>query len=272
MVLTSRVRPLMHESNSASLGFWDLENHCFEVDVLKQFGVKEEILPQTTSEITSLGCYRDIPVLIALGDNQASVLGSVGLNTNTVLVNMGTGAQVSMISKDYKQEAMVETRPYLHGSYLLVGASLCGGRAYAILENFFRQYVKEATGIDMNHYEVMERIAKPSTLNVSTTFNGTRKDAAVLGSITHISEENFSAGELIYSWMQGMIKELFDLYQAMDLEATALMVSGNGMRKNQTLQKITSDMFGLDTNICPYTQEAAVGAALSYKYVTYSRV
>lgn len=44
------------------------------------------------------------------------------------------------------------------------------------------------------------------------------------------------------------------------------MVSGNGMRKNQTLQKITSEMFGLDVNICPYTQEAAVGAALSYNY------
>lgn len=266
MLLTNRKTPLCHESNSASLGFWDLEKHCFEVEILKQFGVNESMLPQTTSNIVPLGKYQNIPVLIALGDNQASVLGSIGTNNETVLVNMGTGGQVSMVSKDYKQCAGLETRPFIQGDYLVVGASLCGGRAYAILENFFRQYVKEATGIDMNQYEVMERIAKKTELSVSTTFNGTRLNPNQLGEITNISEANFTPGDLVYGLMHGMILELFEMYQFMNIPASSLMVSGNGMRKNQTLQKITAQMFGLPLTLSKYEQEAACGAALSYLY------
>ena len=43
----------------------------------------------------------------------------------------------------------IEARPFLGGKYLLVGASLCGGKAYALLENFFRSFMKEATGQDI---------------------------------------------------------------------------------------------------------------------------
>ena len=77
--------------------------------------------------------YKDIPVTVAIGDNQASFLGAAGSENNTLLVNMGTGGQISVLTDQYFETEGIEARPFLGGKYLLVGASLCGGKAYALL-------------------------------------------------------------------------------------------------------------------------------------------
>ena len=57
--------------------------------------------------------------------------------TAEMLVNVGTGSQFSVFTPHYLQADGLETRPMPGGGYLLAGASLCGGRAYALLEQFF---------------------------------------------------------------------------------------------------------------------------------------
>ena len=71
-----------------------------------------------------------------IGDNQASFLRSVRDKTAEMLVNVGTGSQFSVFTPHYLQADGLETRPMPGGGYLLAGASLCGGRAYALLEQF----------------------------------------------------------------------------------------------------------------------------------------
>ena len=56
-----------------------------------------------------------------------------------MLVNVGTGSQFSVFSERCMQAEGLETRPMPGGGWLLVGASLCGGRAYALLAEFFAQ-------------------------------------------------------------------------------------------------------------------------------------
>lgn len=274
MILTSRKTPLMHITNSASLGFWDIEKGCFETDVLKKFGIEETFLPKVTHDIVSLGTYNDICVLVALGDNQASFLSTVGNNTDAVLVNMGTGGQVSMLVDKYVNIEGIETRPFIENKYLLVGASLCGGRAYAILENFFRKYVFAATGKDISQYETMEALASSVTgtsLNVCTTLKGTRTHPTQLGSIENMSEDNFLPEMLIYGFMQGMIDELYEMYikmlKAKTVKISTLMASGNAIRKNKVLRKICEDTFLLPSRLTKYEEEAACGAAMSYFYI-----
>lgn len=43
-----------------------------------------------------------------------------------LLVNMGTGGQISVLSGQYFSGDGIEARPFLNGKYLLAGASLCG--------------------------------------------------------------------------------------------------------------------------------------------------
>ena len=273
MLLTGNKKPITHVSNGASLGFWDIENNCFELDILEKFGIDSCILPDIKENIECLGDYHHIPVYIALGDNQASFLSAVGDKDDTVLLNMGTGGQVSLLANSYVNKEGIETRPFINGKYLLVGASLCGGRAYAILENFLRQYVKAATGLDQSQYDVMETLAKKVSDNqliVTTTLKGTRAQPEKLGSIEMISEDNFLPEYLIYGFMEGMIQELYDMYMKMldinQVKIENLMLSGNALRKNQVLRHISEKKFSLPSQLGIYQEEAAVGAAMSYYY------
>ena len=117
-------------------------------------------LPEICEDMEVLGMYKDIPVTVAIGDNQASFLGAAGSENNTLLVNMGTGGQISVLTDQYFETEGIEARPFLGGKYLLVGASLCGGKAYALLENFFRSFMKEAIGQDIPLYEILGRTCR----------------------------------------------------------------------------------------------------------------
>ena len=277
MVLTGRKQPLVHTSNAASFGFFDVKNGCFQEDKVAVVWLDSAVLPAVTDRMEILGSYQGIPVTAAIGDNQASFLGAVGDKENTVLLNMGTGGQISVMSTEYFETSGIEARPFLDGKYLLVGASLCGGRAYAILEKFFREYLRAAeSGEPKVQYSIMEVLARKgkaaftscgAPLAVDTAFSGTREEPDRRGSITGISEENFTPEALTYGVLHGMAKELYDLYRKIDagckISVSHLIGSGNGLRKNPVLVEIFEDMFGTGLELSSYEEEAACGAAKS---------
>ena len=182
------------------------------------------------------------------------------------------GGQISVLSDQLFSGEGIEARPFVNGKYLLVGASLCGGRAYATLEKFFRRFMKRATGNDEPLYGLLEEMAREGKeqsdkMEVSTQFDGTRSNPDIRGGIKNLSEENFTPEGLTYGVLHGMIKELYDMYQiiykATGIEVNHLVASGNGLRKNQVLQKISSEMFGAELSLAIYQEEAACGAAVS---------
>ncbi|MBQ0066398.1 MAG: hypothetical protein KBT48_11605 [Firmicutes bacterium] len=266
MVLTGKITPLVHTSNAASFGFWKIEENQFDLDALEHLKIDTSLLPKFTSNIEILGKYKGIPVTCAIGDNQASFLGALK-DDSFVLLNMGTGGQISVKSNTICQGNGIETRPYLNQEYLLVASSLCGGRAYAILENFFRSIFKDATGNESSQYEWMEKVAQENGMKVQTTFSGTRNEPNKTGSIQNITEDNFTPGALIYGVLEGMVQELYDYYVQMPIQAKHLVLSGNGFRKNTLLCTIASQMFMASYSLSENEEEAACGAAKLILYV-----
>lgn len=272
MKLADRAAPVVHASNAASLGFFDGSKCAFRQDIIEKMGMNSRMLPEITDEFEILGQYKGIPVTVVLGDNQASFLGSVGFQENTILLNMGTGGQISILSDQLFEENGIEARPFAKGKYLLVGASLCGGRAYAVLEKFFRNFYIQAGGEDKALYEVLEKLARAGmqcvdSMKVTTLFNGTRVDPSLRGSIINLSENNFTPEGMTYGVLHGMVKELYDMYQLIyqktGIKAMHLVASGNGLRKNKVLQEISSKMFEAELSLAIYQEEAACGAAIS---------
>lgn len=121
-------QPILHLSNAASLGRYDLKNNKFNYNYTAK----------VTSDYRIAGQYGKIPVSIAVGDNQASVFSTLA-DENDVLVNIGTGSQISVVSNKILNSSDIETRPYFDEKYLLVGAALCGGRAYSVLKSFYSE-------------------------------------------------------------------------------------------------------------------------------------
>jgi len=270
MYLSGRTVPVTDPTDAASLGLYDLQHHRFDPEALEKAGIDTGILPEIAAN-PCLGCGElGIPVYNAIGDNQASFLGAANGRTDVLLINMGTGGQISVFSPDYLETETLETRPFPDGGWLLVGASLCGGRSYALLETFFRETVKMVTGEDVTAYEAMDRAlesAAPEDIPiVSTLFQGTRKDPSLRGSITGLTSDNFTPVHLIHGLMQGMANELYNMYKgylAKGGKAPAAMIgSGNGLRKNKHLCRIFEEIFGCPLSLSPYQEEAACGAAI----------
>lgn len=270
MALTGRVSPLVHISQAMGMGFYDYQTKSFMTDVIVAGGADSGLLPQITEDLVSLGLYQGIPVSVSIGDNQASFLGSVRDGENTILVNVGTGSQISVLSNAYCDGPGIEVRPITGDLYLLVGSAICGGSAFAALEKFFREYAVAAGAPDTVQYDIMKRLAKQQAdqgWKIKTTFSGTRECPDETGSIHGINVTNFHPASMIRGVLYGMAEELHELYKVMEENAgirkSRLLASGNGIRRNTLLQDIMQECFGMPIEVEKNEEEAAVGAAIS---------
>lgn len=286
MKLTGRKKPLMTASDAASFGCFDVETMCFDAAALKRAGIDASVLPECTADFTLVGSTAEkIPVAAAIGDNQASVIGALRSMEKSLLINIGTSSQVSMclplpeakMRKEMQRKlqlAGIELRPVCGDLFLLVGAGLCGGRAYALLERFFARTVELMTGKAPENqlYEQMnallaERGLEDGDLKIDTRFCGTRMDPERRGGITGLGETNFKPEEFTFGVLRGMAEELDTFYQEMRKDGAGapeyLIGSGNAVRSNPYLQKIFEKLFGMELQIPCHREEAAYGAAMA---------
>ena len=243
MKLCGRQTPVMDASNAAGLGFFDAEKRTFNQTVLRSIGIDPAFLPGLTEDRFIGICRSRARVAAAIGDNQASFLSAVRDREHEMLVNVGTGSQFSVFSSRCMTVPGLETRPMPGGGWLLAGAALCGGRAYALLADFFAQTAR-MMGMDTNApYAAMEGLLKSAgrpedVPTVLPLFEGTRQDSMQTGSITGLTAENFTPLHLIYGMMDGMAHELHQMYQAYRAAggtAKKLIGSGGGLRNNRFL-------------------------------------
>ncbi len=273
MVLANATRPILHPSDAASFGLYDLHINQFDAKAIEKVGMEPRFFPEVQDGYQMLGkTAQGIPVSIAIGDNQASVLGSVSDMENSILVNVGTGSQISCIVKGLPENCDMDCRPLVDGLYLLAGSSLCGGRAYAILEKFLRETAMLVTGLEIDSaYSAMNQamenyVASEQQLIVDTKFSGTRQEPNRRGSINNIDISNLTMPNLCDGVMNGMVGELFDLYQKMqsflNQQPTKMVGSGNGIRLNTHLAERFVKTFRMSLSIPLHKEEAAFGAAL----------
>lgn len=256
MRLCGNKKPLMHITNAASLGCFDVVNNKFTHACSR--------LPEVTDSFECVGKYKGIPVCVAVGDNQASFIGSVR-EPEDALVNIGTGAQISWLT-DRTENDFAEIRPFDGKRYLAAGCALCGGRAFAMVEKLFRSAVIEAGGECKSFYPVLDRLLSEkegTTLSADCRFCGTRKNPSLRGGVYGISEENFTIADIALAVLDGMTTELYDMFASSGEKIGGLVCSGNGVRKNPALKKVISRTFDTDTKMPLYEEEAAYGAALA---------
>lgn len=257
MKLCGLKKPLVHITNAASLGCFDIGNNRFTHDNPR--------LPDVTAEFKSAGEYNGIPVCVALGDNQASFIGSVA-DSDNALINVGTGSQISWLTETTEKIDGVEIRPFDGKRYLAAGCALCGGRAFAMVEKLFREIANLAGPNLDSFYPQIDGILENKTetsLDADCRFCGTRNDPSVRGSIINISENNFTAADIVLAVLNGMTDELYQMYKNGGKSAKELVCSGNGIRKNAALRRVVSGMFGCKTKIPFYAEEASYGASLA---------
>lgn len=263
-------RPLIHPSDAASLGLFDISLGQFDTQAIEVAGMELAVFPEVSANATAQTSY-GFPVAIAIGDNQACFHGSVRDPEKSALVNVGTGSQISCWTATHDPMSTVETRPHVDSCYLLSGSPLCGGRSYALLKTFFQTFLEEAGFATDQVYSVMNRLAESyasleNPLEVQTSFCGSRQDPSLRGSILNIGTDNFTPAHLTVGFLQGCVNELHETYlqilPLLESPPLYLVGSGNGLRKNVVLQKLFEKTFQMQLLIPCHMEEASYGAAL----------
>lgn len=277
-------QPVTDSTNAASAGLFDVMAGAWNDELIVSLGLHATHLPSvqpscqavgnlTESAAARTGLPVGLPVTNGCGDNQASFAGSVADYERSVLVNIGTGAQISAFTEQPLLGQGLDLRPALGSSFLLVGATLCGGHSYQILRDFFCQAGRDIFGLaDMpDIYDVLNQVASEvppgaDGLHCEPLFTGSRQQPEQRAIWRGMSETNFTPGHMARALLEGLAEQIRMLYERMQQAGLGdhdlLVGSGNAIRKNQLLADILSASFDLPLQMTTYTEEAAVGAAL----------
>jgi sedoheptulokinase len=249
---------------------------------MENVGINTSFLPELKPSGSLVGHYRgNIPVYSAIGDNQASFIGAVNDIPHSVHITIGTSSQISVYSDNHVSvPPPLDIRPFPGGGYLVVGAALCGGQAFAVLKSFFETSLK-FFGVNPSElpdlYERMTAISfrnSDNRLVVETLFNGTRSEPCKRGSISNISASNFTPENLISGFLKGISSELHDFFlkipEKTRKDKTILVGAGNGISKNPLLIKILEEQFNCQLMLSQHAEEAALGVCV-FLVINYSR-
>jgi len=245
-------------THAASWGLLDAASGQWDAASVERLSIPASALPEIRPSGTEIGRItpeaaaelslpEEVRVCAPVGDNQASVIGAAGLATDAAVLNLGTGGQISVPCPDYKFIPPLETRPMPMGGYILVGASLCGGWAYAYLNRFFRDVVKQTAGLDLPEEHVYARMNDLAAsapegsegLTADTRFSGTRGDPDIRGGFEGIDRENLTAANFTRAVIEGMVRELADLARRAGLGGLShIIAGGNAARRNPLVVQV----------------------------------
>jgi len=218
-----------------------------------------------------IGLPHGLPVAVALGDNQASFIGSVAAPHDSVLVNIGTGGQVSALVDGFLRLPAVDTRAFPGSGYLLVGAGSSGGATLGYLHSLVLAIGREVFGVERHEvYDALLALAHRSQPGADGVrfvphLAGTRIDPAATASWSGLTAANLTLGNLARALIEGIAADAYAFWQRMAPVAglrRTLVGAGNGLTRNAVLCGALETAFGLPLTLSHRAEAAARGAAL----------
>ena len=188
--------PVMHTTDAAAHGLYNVKKMEWDLDVIRALGLEHLKFPEVTSNISPIGISDDFacPVFVAVGDQQASLLGA-SLKTNEISLNIATGSQVSRISNGDLEGT--QTRPYFDGQLLTTVTHIPAGRALNVLVGLVTELSEVSTD---EAWDVISSLATQEQLfPLSVDLSFFPSITGNKGKIENIMETNFTVGNLFHS-------------------------------------------------------------------------
>ncbi|MEW4526527.1 FGGY family carbohydrate kinase [Maioricimonas sp. JC845] len=271
-------------TNAASTGVYDFENDCWSEPLLAAGGIRAELLPPVRESGEVVGRLTDtmahatglpagLPVCCAVGDNQASVLGTVPAGEPALQITIGTGGQINWSVDRFVRAEGLDTRYLPDGRFLLVGAGLAGGDAYAWVNRTVATWLS-AFGVEMDSDAIYTRLdalidAVPEDVDglaCEPFFRGTRREPHRRGLFSGVDVHNFTPGHVARSVLDGIAGAMKSLLDGAGSQAPAevsrIIGCGNGLQSNRHLVAAFRNAFGQNLWFPEQAEGAAFGAAL----------
>jgi xylulokinase len=280
--LTGERTFLTDHSNGSSTGFFDTQSRNWNYDLIKKLGLPEDIFPKVTrtssfdggisrSTAETTGLTAGTPVTVGGGDQPLSMIGSgVCESSDGILLNIGTGSQVSRVGEYMKEEGTI-VFCFPERGYSLLGAALSGGAALKWWRTVSVEHAASLFKVDPpegNIYREMDRWAAKippgaDGLTFIPYLSGTRVQPDLKATFTGLTRHHNYA-HFTRAILEGVVFELYYLHEKLAARSdddTPMIAAGGGFSSRLWTQ-IAADIFGREIRATKGQEQAALGAAL----------
>lgn len=197
--------PFCHPTNAGATGLYDITSGNWNEKYISMIGAEKIVFPQVSTQ--SIHCIYEkcnLNIYPAIGDQQAALLG-VGLeNESDLSFNLGTGAQVTRLTKEPDFSDKWQIRPFFNEYYLKTIPHLPSGRALNVFVRFVKDILQkfDVAIDDGKLWSVLldeENKCDKTTLTCDLSFFQNPITSKTVGSVTNIEEYGLTTGSLFKS-------------------------------------------------------------------------
>lgn len=239
-------KPMIHPTNAAASGMYDLELNNWSGDITSLCGGnKLTFLPVGVEQLDFCFGTTEIHAFPAIGDQQAALLGAGLDDEETISYNVGTGAQVSMLTSVRRWENNIQIRPYFKGKYLRTIPHIPSGRALNVYIRFIRDILSHfhVTADEKTVWEnilAMERESVETGIQCDMSFFENAVTAHKKGSILQIGEFDLTGGNLFHAIFRSMADNFLCCAEKLngpDTKISRILFSGGVGRKVERIRE-----------------------------------
>jgi xylulokinase len=260
-------------TNAFGTGLFDTQHGLWHTALIQALHLPLEILPEVheTSQIAgsisttvarTIGLHSGVPVIYGGGDNQVGMLGSgLSRSGSSLLVNIGTAAQVSKVSAQFIRYPGLDTRSFFDGNYAIVGASLAGGESYAWLRSEIQQ--AENIGIDYHAMDALAAGVPPGTDGLVFCPGPSRHALSRRRGFFGNAARAGDCASRARAVLEGVIMDLYDAYNILERgdQNHFIIGAGNGLNRSPLWAQIAADLLGKPLRLTAF-ENTVFGAAL----------
>ncbi len=238
-------------------GLANLETGKYSDWGLSIVGIREEQLPQILHPteaaggliLDDIGFLKGTPVYVGCNDFFAGLLG-MGIE-NQVFDISGTSEHIGVVQNKMHPDTKMVSGPYFH-DYVHYGVTASSGVS---MDFCLKHFVPEVD---------IETCLKKNPPIFLPYLNGERApiwnpDASGVFFGLH---GNCEKEELAYAVMEGIVFSLYHIYRNLHAEVAETMIVVGGAARNQTLNQLKAELFGLTVKTLQENDTSALGAVM----------
>jgi sugar (pentulose or hexulose) kinase len=205
-------------------------------------------------------CGTPVPIYLGIGDHQCSLLGAGLVSADTLSINLGTGAQVSVLNLTQAPDES-EIRPYFAASQLHTITHIPGGRALAEYIGFLR----EVGDPQRDFWQALAAVDAANVCQSDLDFGlGLFPSARGFdggGRIGGIGEGRFTLDNYLASLLRAFAGQYLDLAHLFDPEnhLSHCLLSGGMARRLPLLKQLIADATSYDVQGATDLDESLLG-------------
>lgn len=270
--------PFCDPTNAAASGIYNIIDQKWLREFVEFYDLDLKSFPSVLSSGSLIGSItRELSftlklplttkIFVATGDFQATLFAN-NLNENDLSFNIGTGAQVSVLEKEFKKSLSYEVRPF-YDSYVKCVSGLPGGLAFSYFQRLLSSIEKIITGrSERDLLNLLDNLASQKDELCNHNMMKLNNRGEVL-EITNFDQLSNNIVNFYIAYVNAIVNSYLDAIKRLGLDMskyTNIVLSGGVAIKNTTLKRLISCNINKDIIVVDELEQTALGAVLIMRF------